>query len=295
MNMESPKRTELKVRASSMPAILGLDKRFTAYEIFCKTLGLVEDEPYTDDDVREWGNIMEDPIAQKYMSKTGEKLRRQNAAIIRPDAPWLSGHIDRDVVGKRKGVEIKNVHWTLGNDWGKTGTDDVPEYYLPQAMTYMYLKDYEEWDVAAMIGGSDLRIFTLYRSAEWDELILDASYDFHQCLIKDMAPEMDWAHKSARSLLKRMYTECDGEVMELDESILKWTEIQRESAAKEKMYKAIKTGAENHILATMGNSGVGKLSDGTEWARTKTQRSEFTVKAAEFVTFRNRKTKVEKQ
>lgn len=45
----------------------------------------------------------------------------------------------------------------LGGEWGPPETDQMPQRYLLQSMTYAMCMDYPRWYVGVLVGGNDLK------------------------------------------------------------------------------------------------------------------------------------------
>ncbi len=276
------------VRASGMggsdiATILGLNPHQTLYQLYLEKTGEIEPRNLDDNNAVQFGKIIENTIADFYTHRTGLKLRNNNQTIRHPKYDWLFAHIDKKIEGIKKGVEIKNVGVHAASAWGKDGTDEVAEYYVPQVMHYMMIMDYQEWDVAAYFGGADLRVYTLERDKEFDELIIDATHDFwHNNVLARIPPEIDYEHKSTSDVLKRLYPGSDGTETDLTE-LYHWHLVKTEADKKAKEYELIADGAKNHLIAAMGNSAIGRI-DGTGcYQRSFVKRKGFTVEPTEYM------------
>jgi predicted phage-related endonuclease len=146
----------------------------------------------------------------------GVNVRRRRQHFIHPDYPWAQANIDRSVDGQRKVLECKNSsEWMLGS-WGESGTDEVPESHLVQVAWYMAVLRYDVADLAALIGGNKLRIYSFERDLELEEMILHQASIFWNEHVQAMVPpppqcERDlstlYAIDNGRSLLASPETE----------------------------------------------------------------------------------------
>lgn len=278
------------VGGSDMAVVLGLSPHKTKYELYLEKTGQIEPENLDDVQIVQFGNMMEDMIADLYTYKTGIKLRRKNQTVRHPKYPWILANIDRKVEAVKKGSEIKNVGFPASLAWGKDGSDEVAEYYIPQPMTYMLVLDYQEWDVVAYFGGDDLRVYPLKRDPEFDELIIDASHDFwHNHVLAGVPPEIDYDHKSTEAVLKRRYPGTDGTEIDLPAESEYWHQVKLEAAEKVKLYQGVVDGSKNHLLEMIGDSAVGRLPGGGQYSRSVSKRRGFTVEPTEITNFRFKK------
>jgi putative phage-type endonuclease len=266
-----------------MAAILGLSPFSSALEVYLSKRG--ELPPTPDTSLTKAGRVMEQVIAAMYAEKAGVKVRRCNLTLRHPKHDYLIGHIDRDVVGVRRGVEIKNVSPRIGYRWGKDGEPGgIAEYYLPQVHHYMLVMDYPVFDVAAYFGGDDLRVYPLERDREWDEILLDAGSDFwNNYVLPGIPPPLDADHPSALGLLRRMYPGTNGEVVEASASEFAWAAVAREATAKATEYSKVADSAKAHLLDCMGPAAVLRFPDGSEFRRKEVARKGYTVEPSSYV------------
>jgi len=279
------------IGGSDVATILGLNPYKTQFELYMEKTGQVESENLDDNDSVAFGNIIENTIGEFYTHKTGVKLRNKLQTIRSEKYPWLVANIDKKVEGQRKGVEIKNVGSHAAHAWGKDGTDEVAEYYMPQPMHYMLVLDYDAWDVAAYFGGSELKIYPLFRDKEFDELIIDITHDFwHNNVLARVPPEIDYNHASTEGLLKRINAGTDGSERDITE-IEHWHKVRIDAVAKAKEYEAIASGAKNHILEAIGNSSVGLIDGVGSYNRKLVKRKGFTVEPSQYMNMTFKKEK----
>ena len=195
----------------------------------------------------------------------GERCRRVHRTAWHPDYPWLLGHIDREVVGRRTILELKNVSFFAGAVWGPDGSNELPEHVIAQARHYMMIwhPRYERAEVVAYFGGADLRRYPLERDREYEDLALDAANDFwHNHVLADVPPEIDYSHPSTPALLKRLYPGTNGETVELSQEVADWHGMLDTTRRHIKAYEEIERDLRARIMAAMGEAAIGKLPDG---------------------------------
>jgi putative phage-type endonuclease len=152
---------------SDVAAAMGLSKFKTPTELYLEKVE--RHDSFEGNAATEWGVRLEDVVARAYAEKTGERIRNRHAILKNPDMPWLFANVDRLVVGKKKGLEVKTASLYTLNEWGEDGSDEVPDYYKTQAYDYMLVTGLRVWDFAVLIGGSDFRTYTV----EFDQRIAD--------------------------------------------------------------------------------------------------------------------------
>lgn len=276
---------------SDIATLLGINPFSTKLQLYLQKRGELEPEP--DNSRTKAGRVMENVIAAMVMERNGSKLRRVNRTLRHPKHDFLIAHIDRDFVGIKKGLEIKNVSPRMAYMWGKDGQPDaVAEYYVPQPHHYMLVLDYPAFDVAAYFGGDDLRIYPMERDKEMDEIIVDTAHDFwHNHVLAGVPPEPEYEHKSTLPLLKRIYPGTNGATVEADEMILHWAKVAEDAAKKAAEYDKVAEAAKNHLMAYMGESAILKLEGNKVLRRKLIQKKPYTVEASSYMDVRFSTTK----
>lgn len=143
-------------------AHLGFSTFRNAWDVAAEKKGLLP--PWMGNERTQWGQILEEPVAREYARRTEQKIRRVNTVVRDREFPFLGGHPDRMIVGKKKGLEIKTVE--RGQEkWSKPGEPmKVPKDYYLQCQHYMRITGCETWDLAALFGLSTMRWYTLERN-----------------------------------------------------------------------------------------------------------------------------------
>lgn len=275
---------ELKERqkglgGSDMAALLGVSPYKTPYELYIEKT--IEDplRIQKETESMQWGHLLEGVLAKRYEEETGLKTKRCGRAV-HPQHSLFFASPDRLVKGLKKGLEIKNV----GSPeqirlWGAEGTHLIPEHYYPQIAQYMFVYDYEEWDVAALLGGHDFRIYTFHRDREFDAILLEEGESFWKKYIeKRQEPDPDITSARAKEFLKKLYpTVEEKSVIDLPEGLLHWAKIRQDSKAFVRQYQASADIAEAHILHHMKDHEKGIFPDGSYFIRKAVKVKEYSV------------------
>lgn len=271
------------ISASELGVMLGVNPYKSKLELWLEKHG---DLPRieTDSQPARWGNILEAPIADYYEEVTGRTLRRQNIQLRHKTVPF-TGHIDRQVAKEKRGVEIKTVSLRVAHHWGKE-EDQIAEYYLPQVHGYMLLKNYPVWDVAALVGGNEFRLYTIERDKEMDELILENVMEFIHSLDNDQQPLPDYVHQSTPELMKRLYPGTSGEVVELPEEVQYWHDTMKEAQAEINSLKSAVRSAKSRIQEAMGEASMGVFAAGGGYTRKVISRKGYIVEPTDYIDLR---------
>lgn len=113
------------------------------------------------------GRLLEPAVADWYREETGARLRKvgtwrhgkRSFALATPDRIAT-------INGAPRLLEIKTTLHAPPEEWGQSGTDEVPQHYLAQVMWTMEVAELDEADLAVLIGGSDFRLYHFKRSPE---------------------------------------------------------------------------------------------------------------------------------
>jgi len=166
------------IGGSLAPAVVGVDPYKTTYQAYEEMTDPTSREDISDKEQVIFGNVLEDPIAKEFARRKGFKIQRVNITRRHKDYPFMLAHPDRIVVGKREGLEIKNRSYFKGAEYGADDTDQVLDSELVQCMHYMAVLDYERWHLGVLIGGQQLRMFTIERDDELIRTLVDIESDF---------------------------------------------------------------------------------------------------------------------
>jgi predicted phage-related endonuclease len=203
-----------------------------------------------------WGTYAEEFVAREYADRTGRQVQRYNTMLRHPDAP-LIGHIDRLVVpegAKRAshrqeirtdlGLECKTVSaFAAGRDseWGPEGTDQTPGQYLVQCAAYLALTGCQHWDLAALIGNHDFRIYHFHRDHDLEGYLLEESSRWWRDHVIADVPPNPVTEAEAR---ERWPRHADGKIIyatdDVGQQLRQLAEIRKAMRALEISEKAVK-------------------------------------------------------
>jgi putative phage-type endonuclease len=253
---------------SDASAALGFSPYTTPFELWQEKRGEVPDKDLSDNPFVEWGSRLEDVVADAYAEKTGNKVHRVNSIIHHPNHPIMLANLDRRVVGKPHGLEVKTANAWAARDkdeWGETGTDQIPAHYVFQVQHYMAVMNYVRFDVAALIGGNDFRIYTIHRNDAFIESLIAGELAFWSLVQTDVPPAAKTISDTRRkfaSHVAKTYVEATDDVKPLVEEYLSLTEQLKAFKAlderKEELQAQIGDFMATNEILTVG--GVDRLS-----------------------------------
>ena len=171
------------IGGSDIAAILGLSPYKSAVELWSELVSR-QSIPQQDHLHLRFGQFAESFVAKEYERRTGHFTVSHPQTLFHKQHGYMFGHVDRLVVSDpstpavREGVvsadrilECKTASAFSRSGWGECGTDMVPHEYLVQCAWYMAVTGCECADLAALIGNSELRIYTIKRDIQLEALI----------------------------------------------------------------------------------------------------------------------------
>ena len=200
--------------ASEVAAVCGLNPWKSAHDVWLEKMELADERQ---NHATRVGNLIEPIILQLYCEDTGAKVAHFGT-LLHPRVPWASATPDFAVHGVRRVGEIKCVGWRSAHHW-TTEDDGVPDYYRPQLEWQCEVCDADEADMAALIGGTDFRIYRIKRDREMGGLLLDIAAKFWRDHVVARVPPVVDGSEGAKRMLAKLYPrntapmkEADGEL-----------------------------------------------------------------------------------
>lgn len=266
------------IGGSDVASIMGLNKYSSPLNVWLVKTGREESPDLSDNQAVEWGNRLEDVVADKFADEHPElQVRRRNATMVSIKRPWAFANIDRWVTDGKGNVgilEVKTVGMRRAADWDS----GVPLYYLTQVMHYMSVTGYQYAWVAVLIGGQEFREYYIERDEQDIQAIDDAVDTFWRDFVEtDTAPALIGNDPEANALLSQHSDPSTEFIAMLDEDVSMLDELQE---IKDQMddLKRRKTLIENQIKDLIGdNKGIETETKRITWVRST--RSSFDKKA----------------
>lgn len=244
LSEEQRKRRRLGITATDAAAVCGLSPYRSPAEVW-----LEKRHPHlVPDDTKErpwlhWGILKEPLIADEYARKTNQQLVTSDT-LSNQRIPWLLATPDRLIVGKRKALECKTADGRNSYQWGPQLSDVVPTEYLIQVNHSMMVTTYDEWDLAALIGSSDFRIYCFGKTKDMMKSLYEVEKEFYErFVIGKEQPAYDWGDKIRDFILSQnpQAKKFDSDPLDVEETgdktlreaILELRRVRQEIAAAE--------------------------------------------------------------
>lgn len=278
----TPEQRELRkhgIGASEVAAVLGLDPKRTALDVFLEKTG--QALPFPGNQYTKWGNRLEDDIIEEYRERHPSYEVLPSPTVIGPE-PWMLATPDRRVVVKPgdvnwdRGLECKCRGFYDSDAWGEEGSDEVPHAVAIQCHWGMAVTGLKMWDVAVLLGGNDYREYTLYRDEAIEAALIEKARRFwFDCVQKNVHPPFTGAPSDHKFLL-RTYPTHSAEIVncppEWSIPVERLCQLREQRAALEKEIDEIEANLKDFIGDRRGISGPG-------WHITWTHMKEIEVKA----------------
>lgn len=204
------------IGGSDIGAILGLNKWKSAYTLWAEKTGLIQAEKL-DDKLQIWlGHHLEQVVADRYELETGRKVRQSFMSYGIKEYPYLRGHVDRLVVGEKRGLECKTTSSYNKTDYA---AGDIPPMYYAQCQFYMMVTGYEVWDIATLRDNREFFIQEIKRDDEYIAQMLAAASDFWKHVQDGTPPAADGSDSTAATLVQQYPGDTLEDQMEGDEGI----------------------------------------------------------------------------
>jgi putative phage-type endonuclease len=218
---------QLKVRqnfigASDAAAAIGLNPWKTPLDLWLEKTG--QAEPFNGNEQTYWGNVLEPIVAARLAQETDRKVRRHGMTQISKVFPHMACHLDFKATGKPIIIEIKTGGYWARNDWGESGSDQIPDMVLIQVTHQMIVTGYKKALVGVLLGGQEFRHYALDFDDDLAQMIVKKEREFWQYVIEKTPPP-----PATLNDLKSLYPNDNGLSIEAPESIIQLVESLKEA------------------------------------------------------------------
>ena len=243
------------IGGTDISAIIGVNPYSSPWEVYCRKLGLLPQEPMNQAMKR--GVKFEAPLCGWFAEETGLKLQPAPQIVCRhPKYDFIGGNPDR-LVGTDAVLEVKTVGVNAAREWGPAPDGPIPQHYLVQLHWYLGLTNRPIGYFAAYIEGREgIQIYRIDHDPELFEFLIAAAVRFWtNHIVPQVAPEVDGSD-SCSEILSKIYPADTGEVIDGDDDVaMMAARLQDIKAQSSKLYKQ-QIEIENYIKSAMGEASV---------------------------------------
>lgn len=197
------------------------------------------------------GRYLERAVLDWYEDEAGESLVRDVGLLVAEGEPWRRGTPDAVVPGKLV-VEAKTARDEDG--WGEDGSDQVPLYYLTQAIWYMPLVGVDRCDFAVffVMSGRFAR-YTVHRDLGVERHIIGSAREWwERHVVGGEEPPISVSGSGAEVLLRR-YPSSSGKVREATAEEVSLIAQRHEAYRNVKMAEAYLADIDAQLKAAIGD------------------------------------------
>lgn len=206
---------QLKMRrtgigGSEIGAVGGLSKWCSPLEVWRRK---VHGEVIEENNAMKRGRLLEPAVAEWYAEETGAALRKVGRTLRHRERGFVIATPDRIATlnGAPRVLEIKTTNYARPDEWGASGTDEVPAAYLAQVAWTMAVTDMPSADLAVLISGDDFRLYHFERDLELEGNLFELGEKFWVDHVLSQVPppvvgiDNEW--------LKQRFPKDNGEVL----------------------------------------------------------------------------------
>jgi putative phage-type endonuclease len=190
--------------------ILGVNPFASAYSLWCKKTGRIDDEVVQNQRMR-LGQLLETPLLTMFTENNPELNVFTGGTYRHKDHPWLIANPDAlatDADGKLYVIEVK----TARQYW-----EEIPPHYVAQCLHYADVFSADGIKLVALTGG-DYREYDIPVEIEMLEAQRAAVEDFWLSVGNDTEPNWDGSestYEAVRSMVSKDFTEDSVELGDL--------------------------------------------------------------------------------
>lgn len=195
------------IGASQTAACLGISPWDTPHGLWLDKMGI---ETKTSTLAMRRGIRIEPFLSDEYKLMTGVRPRRSQL-YRHPKFSFIACNPDREIVvgGKRGILQLKDVGYWPGKQFGIDGADQIPEHYLAQIQGELMVCErygFEFVQLCACVDGRDLRVFTYTHNTD---LFEHAHVFDREATKKIFNYELNWWHNHIVNRIEPQMTGMD--------------------------------------------------------------------------------------
>lgn len=191
------------IGGSDASTIVGLNPYSSPYYLFCDKMGALPEKE--DNEAMRQGRDLEQYVANRWMERTGKRVKRNNTMWRSTVWPWMLADIDREVVGENAGLECKTTSVYNKHDFAG---GEIPLTYYVQCQHYMAVMGFDRMYLAVLVLNRGFYDFVIERDEEEISSLAAAEGEFWDRLQREEPPELDGSD-ATMTALKQLYPEED--------------------------------------------------------------------------------------
>lgn len=253
------------IGGSDAAVIVGLNRFGSEFELWSDKRGLLPEKE--DTEAMRLGRDLEQYAAERWMEKTGKRVRKLNFILKNPQYPYALANLDRKVIGENAGLECKTT-----SVWNRSDFEggEIPLNWYVQCMHYMAVCGFERMYLAVLVLGKGFYTYEIGRDEEEIAALMAAETAWwERHMIAGEEPSADGS-ESAGDVLRKLHPQDNGEsvmLMDREDQLDRIGELEEQIKALKAEQEVLK----QSIMQKMGDAGTGQsLGWAVSW---KTQES----------------------
>lgn len=238
------------ITASKVAAILGISPWESQFSMWHRMKGNIPTGEQNK--VMARGHYLEDGILNWWKDQHEITEISKQVFVTREDLPWAGATLDARAAmanGENAIVEIKTS--TQTDEWGESGTDQIPSMYLTQVYFSLALSGANVAYIAVLGAFLEFKEFIVRPNKEIQDALIAQCQIFYESLALDVAPELDDSLATFETL-KSLHPDIDkGTVAQIEAEIAK---AYLHAVAAEKEVKKLVVGLKSQVLAVAGRA-----------------------------------------
>ena len=270
-------RRRHSIGGSDAGTILGLNEYSSPYALWTEKTGKITPEDISDKEAVRTGHDLEEYVAQRWMEKTGKKLRRDNNFVYNTDFPFAHVQADRLVVGEQAGFEAKTTaSWDILQQCRE---GKYPDRWYCQCVHGMMVTGLERWYLGVLVLGKGFFDFTIERNEDEISALANAERSFWANVESNTPPALDGTEATNTALKTILGDSVPGAAIDLSGV---GSHIIAYNALKSRIKDLEKELNEHQavIMEYMGTAEKGKFADASVSFKTQ-ERHNFDREAFE--------------
>lgn len=266
----------LTIGASDAAAACNRSSYRTSLDLYLRATGEAPSQVFDEPTLKRMrrGRRLQPVILKEYADETGHEVIENLQMFIHPRFDFCSATPDGIVLDSpRFGAEVKasnpRMFSTIEDDakYGEEGTDWVPDDVLFQTQQQMAVMGWAKVDVVVMFGVFTMRVYTVPRSDELIDGIIEAEQELMQRISDRNPPEPNWTHPKTKQLIQAINGLDANSVVELSlEDANEWLAYTKLGQDIKKA-EAQRDASRNKLLWALGSAELGRFPYGDKELR----------------------------
>lgn len=206
-------RRRLSIGGSDAGTLLGLNPYNSPYALWCEKTGKIIPEDISDKEAVRIGNDLEQYVAERWMEKTGKKVRKENNIIYNDEYPFAHANPDRIVIGEKAGLECKTTSsWDILQQCRE---GKYPDNWYCQITHYLMVTGAPRWYLGVLVLGKGFFEFTIERNQAEIDALASAERTFWDGVISNVPPALDGTEATQGALKTILGDSVPGQSVDL--------------------------------------------------------------------------------